>query len=170
MRLFFALRPPEETARALHAWATTAQQDTGGRVTRAETIHLTLAFLGELPAARAAAATAAASRVSAAAHAMLLEETGYWRHNKIVWAAPRELPAALGALAARLGEELGKESFALERRAFAAHVTLIRKARAAEKLPEFRAVEWPLREFLLVRSVLSPQGSSYETLERFALT
>ncbi len=139
-------------------------------MTRAETIHLTLAFLGELPAPRAEAAIAAARRVRAMAHAMLLEEAGYWRHNKIVWAASRQMPAALGALAARLGEELAKEAFVLERRAFAAHVTLIRKARAAGELPRFDAVEWPVEEFLLVRSVLSPQGSSYETLERFALT
>jgi 2'-5' RNA ligase len=47
-------------------------------------------------------------------------------------------------------------------------VTLIRKARSA-KLPPLPAVEWPVREFLLVRSALSSKGPTYEPLERFAL-
>jgi len=31
------------------------------------------------------------------------------------------------------------------------------------------ALEWPVREFLLVNSELRPEGPAYEVLERFAL-
>ena len=57
----------------------------------------------------------------------------------------------------------------LETRAFQAHVTLIRKAREPRELPPLPAIEWPVGEFVLVRSALSREGSSYETIERFAL-
>jgi 2'-5' RNA ligase len=64
--------------------------------------------------------------------------------------------------------ELYREELILERRPFAAHVTLIRKARAAE-LPPLPALDWPVDEFLLVRSLVSSSGSTYEMLERFPL-
>jgi len=165
MRLFFALWPPADTARALAQWASDAQRSTGGKTTAESKIHLTLAFLGESDPQRAAAA---ARRVRAAAHALPLEEARYWRENQIVWAGPRETPPALKLLFERLSSELYREEFILERRAFAAHVTLIRKARRGE-LPALPAVRWPVREFLLVRSALSPKGATYEPVERFPL-
>ena len=165
MRVFFALWPPAQTARALAEWAREAQRATGGRLTEEDKIHLTLAFLG---AADADKAIRAASGVTARSHALPLEQARYWRENNIVWAGPREAPGELQALHESLSRQLYREEFILERRPFAAHVTLIRKARAAE-LPPLPALDWPVREFSLVRSSLSAAGSKYEVLKRFAL-
>jgi len=165
MRLFFALWPPAEAARALARWAHEAQRATGGKTIDEAKIHLTLAFLGE---ADPAGAIRAARKVKSVRHALPIEEARYWRESGIVWAGPRETPPALKALVESLGLQLYREEFILERRPFAAHVTLIRKARAA-KLPPLPALDWPVDEFLLVRSSLSPAGSTYEPLERFAL-
>lgn len=156
MRLFFASWPPPAVAQALARWAREAQRDCGGRATREDTIHLTLAFLGD---AEPEAALAAARRVRGAASSFILTEARYWAHNRIVWVAPEACPAALAALARDLGEE----------REFAAHVTLIRKARAPKRLPALPALEWPVQEFVLVDSELRPAGPRYEVLERFAL-
>jgi RNA 2',3'-cyclic 3'-phosphodiesterase len=165
MRIFFAAWPPPETARALAQWAQELQPRTGGKTTVEEKIHLTLAFLGEADPQKA---LRAARRVDGKTHSLPIEEARYWRENHIVWAGPRETPPPLKALFERLSAELEREAFILERRPFAAHVTLIRKARAA-KLPPLPALDWPVREFLLVRSALSPKGSTYEPLERFPL-
>ena len=97
-----------------------------------------------------------------------MEQARYWRDNGIVWVGPRETPPPLKALFESLSMALYREQFMLERRPFAAHVTLIRKARAAP-LPPLPALDWPVREFLLVRSALSSAGPAYEPLERFAL-
>jgi 2'-5' RNA ligase len=169
VRLFFALWPPQKAARALHEWAGQAFLQTGGRVTRAETIHLTLAFLGEVDEKRLGTVKGAGRATGGRAHSLPIEQARYWKHNRIVWVGPNETPAPLARLAAELNGLLMKEGFALEARAFAAHVTLIRKARAPRALPELPALEWPLEEFVLVRSQLSNEGSSYEVLERFAL-
>ena len=166
MRLFFALWPPAETARALFDWAQASQRLTGGRVTDQAKIHLTLAFLGEADPPRA---IAAARRVNAAAHTLSIEEGRYWRENNIVWAGPRETPPALKALCEKLSIELYREEFILERRPFAAHVTLLRKARAAKLPPLPETLDWPVEEFVLVRSSVSSNGSTYEPLERFRL-
>jgi 2'-5' RNA ligase len=166
MRIFFALWPPAETARALAAWAHAAQRVTGGKPTDAAKIHLTLAFLGDADAQKA---VQAAQRVQATRHAFALEEARHWRENRIVWAGPRDVPPELTALVESLSLELYRSQFILERRPFAAHVTLIRKARAA-RLPPLPSLEWPVREYLLVRSSLSSKGSTYEPLEHFALS
>jgi RNA 2',3'-cyclic 3'-phosphodiesterase len=165
MRIFVALWPPAEPARALARWAGEAQRATGGKPTDEAKIHLTLAFLGDADADKA---VRAARKVKAAAQPLPIEEARYWRENNIVWAGPRETPPALKALVEDLSLALYREQFALERRSFAAHVTLIRKARAAA-LPPLPAVDWPVREFLLVGSSLSAKGSTYRTLERFSL-
>ena len=165
MRLFFAVWPPAETAHALATWAREAQALTGGRVSAEANIHLTLAFLGEADPQRA---LRAAASVEVRAHELPIEKSHYWRENSIVWAGPRETPGELKALHERLAMALYREEVMLERRPFAAHVTLIRKARAAT-LPPLPAVEWPVREFVLVRSRVSSKGSTYEPVQRFTL-
>jgi 2'-5' RNA ligase len=156
MRLFFACWPPQAVARALATWAQEAQRGCGGRATREDTIHLTLAFLGD---AEPEAALAAARRVRGAESSFVLTEARYWTHNRIVWVGPEKCPPALSVLARDLGNE----------REFAAHITLLRKARAPKRLPALPPFEWPMTEFVLVRSDMSPEGSRYTVLERFAL-
>lgn len=163
MRLFFALWPPAVAAHALAGWSEAAARATGGRRTAEGNIHLTLAFLGQADPAKA---VAAAQRIKARAHRLPIEAARYI--NRMVWVAPRETPPALAAMHEKLAMELYREEFILERRPFAAHVTLIRDARRAE-LPPLPAVEWPVSEFLLMRSSVSSRGATYEPLERFTL-
>jgi 2'-5' RNA ligase len=162
-RYFFAAWPPAETAAALAAWAKRLE----GRPTAAPKIHLTLAFLGPVLPDKA---LEAARRVAGRPHALPIEKAQYWKHNRIVWAGPRETPAALGALVDALQRELRQAGYVLEERPFAAHVTLARSAppppRELAPLPQ---VEWPVNELTLVRSTNSPKGSSYEVVERFPL-
>jgi 2'-5' RNA ligase len=165
-RLFFAVWPPLAAAESLHRWATHAQRETGGRVTRADTIHLTLAFLGEADPERTGAA---AGGVRAARLELPIEQARYWPHNHIVWAGPWDMPPALAALANSLSASLANAGFTLEEHAFHAHVTLIRKARAKGALPLLPAVDWPVAEFALVRSELAAEGARYSVLQRFKL-
>lgn len=144
-------------------------RESGGRATRQETIHLTLAFLGEIEAARVDDALAAARSLQAPAHKLLIEQAVYWPHNRILWVGPLRPSAPMQRLARDLGKALRRAEFGLERRPFAAHVTLIRKARVPRTLPPLPRVDWPVEEFVLVRSLLSKEGSQYAVLERFPL-
>jgi 2'-5' RNA ligase len=166
VRLFFALWPPRETAQALSDWATQACGQSGGKITGVENIHLTLAFLGEADAEKA---LGAARRVKARRHELPIEAARYVKRNEMVWVAPAAVPLELTALAADLQRALRAAGFALEERPFAAHVTLVRKARMPRSIPPLPRVRWPVDEFVLVQSRTSPKGSTYEPLERFAL-
>jgi 2'-5' RNA ligase len=164
-RLFFALWPPQRSAATLARW--TRNLAIEGRATRAETIHLTLAFLGEVAAARIEPACDAARGVRFAPFELEIDVARYWKHNRILWVGPQQVPAELTALAAQLAAELRAAGFALEERAFAAHITLVRKAEAPKVLPAPPRVAWPCDEFVLVRSRPSREGSAYEVLQRF---
>ena len=82
---------------------------------------------------------------------------------------PQAMPAPLAALANHLHASLREHGFVLEDRPFAAHVTVLRKAKPPPSLPALPRVEWPVYEMLLVRSRTSPKGSTYEPVERFPL-
>jgi len=166
VRLFFALWPPPEAARALAEWARAVEKACGGRATRENSIHLTLAFLGDADPLKAGVA---GRKVRAAAFDFPLDAAGYWPHNRIVWIGPQRMPDALADLVQQLHRALVEEGFVLEGRAFAAHVTLLRKAARPAAIPPLPALTWPAPEFALVRSKPSPTGSAYEAIERFPL-
>lgn len=166
MRLFFAAWPPAAAAAALHAWGEAVRENAGGRVTPVDNIHLTLAFLGEGDLAKA---IAAAQRVRASRHGLPVDAARYVKRNEMVWAGPRETPPALAALVHALHHELRREQFVLERRPFAAHVTLLRKAGMPKAIPPLPTVRWAVDEFLLIRSQMSSTGSTYHPVERFPL-
>jgi len=161
-RYFFAVWPPAATATELEGWAKKLE----GRVTPAEKIHLTLAFLGPVAPEKA---LAAARSVTARAHVLPIEKAQYWKHNRIVWAGPRETPAALAALVEALHASLRQAGYTLEARPFAAHVTLLRSAPPPGELPALPGVEWPVSELTLVRSAVSNKGSAYEIVQRVPL-
>jgi len=166
VRLFFALWPSPETAQALAAWAAEVQRACGGRAVETPNIHLTLAFLGDADPDKA---SAAARRVSGTSFELPITIGKYWKHNRIVWVGPQEMPSALGQLAERLQLELFRDGFILDRRPFAAHITLLRKAARPQVLPELPPLAWPAREFVLVSSTPANSGSRYEIIERFPL-
>ena len=103
-------------------------------------------------------------------HSLPVDQARYWKHNQIVWVGPDEVPMRLKDLVENLQSELKAMSFELEKRAFAAHITLIRAARVPESLPPLPPTRWPVEECVLVESVPAGKGRAYEVLARYALT
>lgn len=135
---------------------------------RRETLHLTLAFLGDVPAQRIDAARRAADGIAVASFPLTIDRLGFWPRNRILWAGG-DAPA-LTALADALGERLRAAGFRLEDRPFAAHVTLLRGADCASVPPLARTVEWKVPEFVLAESKRSAEGAGYEIIGRWPLT
>lgn len=138
---------------------------------RRDTLHLTLAFVGDV-AVESLDGLEACGRAAAEtfpAFAFDLDAFGYWPHNHIVWAGCRETPAALAALAARLRTQLEQSGFALEKRPFAAHVTLLRHARCGPP-PTMEGIPWRAGALHLMASARSHEGADYRVLGAFPFT
>lgn len=134
---------------------------------RPESVHITLAFLGSAGPALVPEIAAAAARVAPRAFVLRLDESGYWRHNQIAWAGAQQVPPDLTALVFDLRAALAAAAIPFDPKPFVAHVTLVRKARPGFALPRLEPFDWPVREFVLVRSVTGPDGSRYEVIGRW---
>ena len=167
LRLFFALWPDDSTRARLADWTQAIHRASGGRAMRSENVHLTLAFLGSTDAALRPSIVAAASRAAPRRFTLRIDEPGYWRHNQIAWAGVHEVPPELTALVGDLRAALLGASVPFDVKPFVAHITLVRKARPGFKLPELGPIDWPVRDFVLVRSVTGPDGSTYEVVQRW---
>jgi 2'-5' RNA ligase len=147
----------------------------GGRPTRPDTIHLTLAFLGDVPEMQLPALCEAASRIAFQSFDLRIDHLGCWSRQRLLWAGCRDTPPALPALAGDLLRALGAAGFSVQgrERPFVPHVTLVRKLPAnppgdiAHRLPALAPLSWRCAEFVLVRSQLGVGGSRYQEIARF---
>lgn len=167
LRLFFALWPDDAVRAALARWSLAIQRIAGGRVTRTESIHLTVAFLGAIEPARLEELKAVAASVAVSPFELVLDAAGCWKHNRIAWAGATAAPPALEALVSDLRAALAGAGFRFDPKPFVSHLTLVRKARPGFTLPALERVPWRVTGFVLVRSVMQTAGSVYRVESRW---
>ena len=174
MRLFFALWPPIEISKKLLGIAQATAGQFGGKSTRQETIHLTLAFLGEVPEDQLSRVIQSAMRVRAKPFELDIDRLGFWHQNHLLWAGSTSPCARLNTLANDLQNALTETGFAMDswKRGFNPHISLTRKIPEASsplELPAIEPIRWLCSSFALVRSRLTDAGSLYETVSDFPL-
>lgn len=170
LHIFFALWPDSKVRSQLAAWQPPLRDLCGGTPMRAETLHNTLVFLGDVVAHRLEALKLAAQEVVGESFELRLSEARYWGHNHIVYAAPSMVPPQLVQIVHGLEQRLRQHRFHFEPRDYKPHVTLLRHAKwQDEPLPSMPAVAWTVHDFALVRSLSDETGARYEVLERFPL-
>ncbi|HUX30578.1 MAG TPA: RNA 2',3'-cyclic phosphodiesterase [Thiobacillus sp.] len=167
LRLFFALWPDDATRAALNRAGKWLHQHWGGRRMRADTLHITLAFLGSTPAGQLDALAACADMVRTDAFELVLDQAGYWRHNRIGWLGVNQTPQHLELVGA-LNTALQGGGFAVDARPHVPHVTLLRNSAGGEALP-CEPVHWPVRDFVLVVSRREADGMHYDVIRRWPL-
>ena len=166
-RLFFACWPSEDAARELARLAPEVADRTGGRAIPADKIHLTLAFLGEIPVDRVGIAESVAARTRSAAFTLVLDRLGAFRRAGGAWAGASSPDPGLLALQSALAAGLRAEGFALEERPFAPHVTLARRVERALPDEPIEPIRWRVTDFALVRT--EPGRGRYTDVRRWAL-
>ena len=172
VRVFFALWPDASVAARMQTIAQHWQQGLGGRVMREDSLHATLVFIGDIEADRLAAVCDLASGIASPGFEMQLDTTGCWPHNHIAYLGLRRIPEALHGLHLELAAGLSAIGIETEMRPLHPHVTLIRKAecnRFEKQNPVSEPVAWTVRDFVLVKSSLSANGSRYEQLGKWPL-
>ncbi len=167
-RLFFALWPDAATRDALNRTGKWLHQHWDGRRMRADTLHLTLAFLGSTAVDQLDVLAACADSVHTEPYELVLDQAGYWRHNRIGWLGASRTPPQHLDLVGALNAALQGAGFAVDARPHVPHVTLLRNSAGGEA-PDCTPVRWPISEFVLVISRTEADGAHYEVIRRWLL-
>lgn len=184
LRLFLAIPIPETVKAELRRAQLEAQPllpPRAARWTRPEQFHLTLKFLGNVPAADTAALSDAVRAVCATAPPLHLraEGVGFFPNEsspRVFWVEIKSLDGTLMEFQRQLEAAVERFAEKQEAKKFTAHVTLARfeklVRRDAEKwmarLQRDQTFgEWTAREIELVRSTLSPSGAVHAILDTF---
>jgi 2'-5' RNA ligase len=192
VRAFVALALPAN-ARAATAAVQRRLMDAAGRDSpvrwvRAEAIHLTLSFLGQIPERRVAEITAALAEAIRGRHALpvVLHGAGAFptvERPRVIWLGLDDPSGALVALQAEVVRRLAELGFRPEERPFSPHLTLGRvanEARAQDRrfdrlrqalagLQNATAETAVLTDLVLMQSRLSSAGSEYHPLWKVVL-
>jgi RNA 2',3'-cyclic 3'-phosphodiesterase len=170
LRLFFALWPDVATRAALDPLAREIAIETGGRAVAAGNVHLTLAFLGERPAAIVPELCASVSAIHVLPFRLSLDAVGCWRKTGIAWLATSEHTPQLLELRRNVIQALATLQIVIDERRFVPHVTLARRCESVIARQLAPPIEWQVGSFALVVSTLDPRAVRYEVLQTFALT
>ena len=174
MRLFLAIQLSPAVREALLTAQDALRRQGRGSFPPPENLHLTLAFLGEIPEGRAPQLGELLAALPAPPLALRFSQAGPLSPEEGLWALfPEECPA-LFALQGELAARLEGAGFPLPRRPFRPHVTLARRVafpgpapRGQDLLP--RPLSVPCGRVSLLRSQLRPQGPLYTELAAQAL-
>jgi 2'-5' RNA ligase len=168
IRLFCALRLPEDVLDRLEAWQ--AAHLSGRIVTRAN-LHITLAFLGHRPRRELDAISEAVRRAAAKAQPITLSARRYRETRSVGMVELADEDGASVQLADRLHGKLERlRVYEREKRRWLPHVTVLRfrePPRLQPPPPDLGA--FSPSEAAVYHSVLRPGGAQYEVLESVAL-
>jgi 2'-5' RNA ligase len=143
-------------------------------------IHLTLKFLGELPAPKLVPVQNVCAQASQNLGAVTFEVSGAGcfpsrKNPRVLWVGVDSVPEKLKRLHAELEQHLQRQGFPREDKPFSPHLTLgrLRSSRHGESLVSwlmesgFAPEKVEAREIILMKSELHPGGSVYTALQRF---
>lgn len=157
------------------------------RWVKADSIHLTLKFLGQVPSDQLELITSAL-RTAAASHAPFTLEVGEAgcfpnvHRPRVVWVGVKDDGHRLHALQRAVENAIAPLGYPTEVRDFTPHLTLGRLARDVRQIDQKKigdAVQaaavgslgqWEVKQVALIRSDLKPNGAEYTILVHAPLT
>lgn len=176
MRLFIAIDLPAELKRIL--WMLRCDLP-GARWVPPEQMHLTLAFLGEVGEEKIGSLSDELLQIRHLPFSLSFTSPGCFpnrQHPRVLWVGLAPQPR-LTQLAAAVQAAILACGLPVEERPFSPHLTLARlkipgprkvEVFLDQSLPAFLPV-WPVEEFTLFASRLTPSGAEHLPLARFPL-
>lgn len=148
---------------------------------RADTLHVTLAFLGPVGIEQLECLMTRCDSLSAPdlpeSFSLRLDHLRHWSRHGVIAAASSDRNPRLHRLAKTLVACSNECGIVFPDRAFVAHLTMVRGSKGASgTMEEEDYVDFwkeprtmPVRSFRLVASLLAPSGARYETLREWNL-
>ena len=183
-RMFIAIELPLEVRARLEQHVKNLQKlspDVRASWARAENLHLTLKFLGEIPMAKVEALSLAAGAAARASNRfdLVVGDCGAFPTQgqpRVLWIGVEDQSGKLARLHQALENECVQAGFAREMRPFHPHLTIarLRQPHGSRKLAQlhkqigFLSEFFAVSELVVIRSELSSEGSRYTVSSRHA--
>lgn len=169
-RLFFGLELPDECKQQIIQWRAQTFPADAGRAVGADSLHLTLAYLGEVSAAKQQALMQLAGRIRQPPFTLTLDDAGHWPRSGVVWLGPRQAARGLLQLAELLRSQAARSGCFQSAQPFHPHVTLLRNALTPLSLPP-RNFHWslPVGRFVLFQSHFARGRTRYQEIAGWTL-
>jgi RNA 2',3'-cyclic 3'-phosphodiesterase len=169
MRLFFALLPDSQVRHTITTAAHALELGAASALVPPENYHVTLAFVGEVPASQIPALLNIGAAQRSAKFAIRFDAYEYWPTPKVVVVAARECPQSLEGLWQRLQTDLARHDLAPEHQHLRPHVTLARKVSQAPVLQAMSAIGWSAQAFSLMHSNTAGARPIYTVVDTWPL-
>ncbi|GGI90399.1 RNA 2',3'-cyclic phosphodiesterase [Legionella impletisoli] len=166
---FFALYPDENTAEHLHKQAKKLIHSESYPIIPKSKLHLTLAYLGNVPPDFLQEAMRIAALIKAKRFDLKINVMDAWLRSKVLWLGTDSLPEELTNLVLRLNRQLISAGFRPEKSPFTPHVTIARKWDKPVKPQTIQAILWPVEEFCLIKSSTASNTTHYEKVASWPL-
>jgi len=163
-RLFFAIMPDEAARARLDDIARGTARASGGRASAAYTLHLTIVFVGTVPADSAVAVRAAGETLRWPSFELRLDALGSFARAGIAWAAPSSVPPELATANRELVRALADRGVPTDARPFRPHVTLVRRCSRVVEGPIEPPIAWNVDRVVLMSSRLLSEGPRYREI------
>jgi len=169
-RLFFALWPSDEIRQNIVKTFSGLSLKGKGRAIQAGNLHVTLHFVGQVTEEVKDCMHRAAQSVDSHGFEFKLDCLGYFPRSKVMWMGAQEHSAELTSLYKKLGMAIASCGYQLDPRAYAPHVTLMRKCSKPDFRPVDLSIPWQVQEFVLVESINVEHGVQYRVIEKYPLS
>jgi 2'-5' RNA ligase len=169
LRLFCALRLPEDVLDALEGWQAEHLRD--GRIVPRAHLHVTLAFLGSTPASDLGRIAGALDEAARRVGEIVFSPVRYRETRSVGMVVLEDETGEAGRLALRLFKRLERRKlYEREKRPWLPHVTVLRFRQPPRLDPPVPDLE-PFRpsDAAVYMSALRPSGAQYEVLESVPL-
>lgn len=168
-RLFFALWPNNDIRAQLTARRDPIVRDYAGRPMRADTLHMTLLFLGETRELDVPTLLACGDRVRAASFTLNVDGRCHFPNSKVAWMGCTDPPAALNDLGAALRKEVAQARLDYADQHYDPHITVARSCLLFPPPCGIPVVQWHVEDFVLIDSTRTPGGPVYRVLRHWQL-
>lgn len=168
-RSFFALWPDAAVRESLAALGEDIAKEAGGKPVKADSLHMTLVFVGDVGESDVNRLAAVVDRISRKPFSMGLDRLSSFSGPQVAWVGTSHVPDTLYGMQAQLHMELEHAGFAVEQRRFVPHITIARKVTKDIKDRKLDVTHWSARTLCLVHSDTRPEGAVYQVVKTWKL-
>ena len=169
VRLYFALWPDDGIRLQLSRHRLQLAGESDGKAVIAVTLHMTLAFLGEVDSTQIPVIEQIGSRLLGAPFTYNVNLAGCFPKARIAWLGAKETPWHLYELQKNLQALLASAQLGHDKRTFRPHITVVRDIKTPFPERAIVPVRWPVDHFCLVSARSGPAGPQYQTLRNWRL-